>query len=81
MGGTGTGTGWVGRWAFTQHENPYSVYTASWDLKIGERVHDTLRMSQQKFQVMVVRTFREKKKNGKTSKYEKTLNKPLKGRA
>ena len=55
-GRTGTGT------AVTQHENPYSVSSASWDLKIGERVNDTLRMSQQKIQVMVVRTFREKRK-------------------
>ncbi len=37
LSGSRDGRGWaggpVGRWAFTQHENPYSVYTASWDLK------------------------------------------------
>ena len=53
------------------------VSSASWDLKIGERVNTTRSMSQKQFQVMVVRTFREKK----TSKYEKTPTCPRNGGA
>ena len=74
-GGGGRGGG-KGR-AVTQHEMPNSVSTASWDLKIGERVNDTLRMSQKNFQVMVVRTFREKRKKLQNMRNISDMRKPL----